>query len=857
MNTPASISVSETYYSLKSELVELLEQAKVLGERHADYFLKPQREKEGAAEESAAEAIAKVSRRLNSEQFNIVLCGAFACGKSTTFNALCGGRKLSPVGFGIRTSGCIVKAINLPDKAADEYAEIHWKSPEALVLGIADLLGSRLATLAVENDYDLGGAVSLKEWFKLDDPKHLKWLKKAIADEFEIYERRKGDYKVEDLDILRVSKLIADNAACEKLNERCWEKIEDEKLQAKVERMSVEEAKAYIAFPTDWDDKWLEGIQASFSLEAISFLFVQEVKLHVHAPHLERLGCALVDAPGLFASSWDTMVAQAAFRDADAIFFMFDGSRQITASDIKILKEIKSAGGDSKVFIGCNLRAQELEDTEKLLKSSLNKLTSVGFDVREDSVAIYQARMALNSRLIYSFVKQSEHSAHATNNDDYVRKILREIGKDLYSFPDAEIPVEKTIESAEAVYQTSQLPDLINRMETFILSRKARFALVECGSSPLKEALKRVEGGLRLEESSANRKVEDEKAMFDEAEKILNDFEGRVAVIMQQLAPNSKQRQSVLDDHLLNSLKDKLRHSFEEDSAFEHKPEGVGTRLVNQIIGRTQGFKGFAKTAWNTFSKEKRETWIKEEVFIPALEDTIIPELKTVITNFINEIEDAESESSQRIYGFIQSIQIEIQKEWEKMDHDNDVLQGINYEELPLNIYDGLNIRSNGSLGPIVNKIDGSAIHALFSKIAFTVTATVIALVAGWFALILVLPILYKVNKVAKNKVAKAVQDSWPDLKNAIYESTQEGIRNDLILPSLGNFQANIETNLKKPRMEYKSRRKRAEDRWKKADDERQQMAQKAKRIRTGEMKPLREKTERFVEKACQAFPLN
>ena len=63
---------------------------------------------------------------------NIVLIGDFQFGKSTTFNAICDGRELSPHGVGLKTSGCPITACNLEDNEEKEYAELFWRSPKEL-----------------------------------------------------------------------------------------------------------------------------------------------------------------------------------------------------------------------------------------------------------------------------------------------------------------------------------------------------------------------------------------------------------------------------------------------------------------------------------------------------------------------------------------------------------------------------------------------------------------------------------------------------------------------------------------------------------------------------------------------------
>ena len=83
-------------------------------------------------------------KKLSEDQFKMVLCGAFQGGKSTTFNAICNGRDLSPTGFGIKTSACLVEAHYLSDVSAEEYAKIYLRSASDIVEGFQKVLGDRI-----------------------------------------------------------------------------------------------------------------------------------------------------------------------------------------------------------------------------------------------------------------------------------------------------------------------------------------------------------------------------------------------------------------------------------------------------------------------------------------------------------------------------------------------------------------------------------------------------------------------------------------------------------------------------------------------------------------------------------------
>jgi hypothetical protein len=85
------------YESLRNELIELLQKAVSVSSIS-----------EAEVDEATRNELDEIYKKAMENQFYIVLVGEFQSGKSTTFNALCGGREISPRGSGIKTSGCII-----------------------------------------------------------------------------------------------------------------------------------------------------------------------------------------------------------------------------------------------------------------------------------------------------------------------------------------------------------------------------------------------------------------------------------------------------------------------------------------------------------------------------------------------------------------------------------------------------------------------------------------------------------------------------------------------------------------------------------------------------------------------------
>ena len=65
--------------------------------------------------ERIKENLTAIRSKVYENQFRIVLISEFESGKSTTFNAICGGQEISPRGHMLRTSGTVVSAQNTLD----------------------------------------------------------------------------------------------------------------------------------------------------------------------------------------------------------------------------------------------------------------------------------------------------------------------------------------------------------------------------------------------------------------------------------------------------------------------------------------------------------------------------------------------------------------------------------------------------------------------------------------------------------------------------------------------------------------------------------------------------------------------
>lgn len=836
-----SQKISASYTSFRDELVGLLQEAEAMSECHKGLFGETENDKK-----SATDQIAEVRRKLKSDQFSIVLCGAFGSGKSTTFDALCGGRELSPVGFGIRTSGCVVRAVNLPDPEGEEHAVIYFKEDRDLVMGFANLLGSALTDLALDAGLDLGQAMRLEDWFRLDDPVHLGLLREAIKAEYAKYENDRRHYPPEDQDILRVAKLVADHVGDSGMS----------RMRASgLMKTSLDDARKFMAFPQDWDDRWQNGAKAVFDLEAIKFLFVSQVDLYVRSADLERLGCVVVDAPGLFASRWDTLIAFSAFTSADAIFFLFDGSRTITESDLTVLKEILKTECQAKLFIGCNMKGQEPEHTERLLSTSRSKLANTGIMIEDDAVAIYHARMALKAQQLLAEVNGSPSSdgGHVGNS----KTLVKTLNQDLYSFPDLEICVQPDSDSANACYQASRLPLLVDTMERFILRRKARFALIDYGSKPLFHAVNRVEGGLMIVEESADKKVELEKAQFEQADQALKEFEEKVTEELNMLEPGSRKRKKELDDPLLSSFQLMLIRCFKKEEVF--LVDGIASKLAKCVVGKSHKL----RNAKVIFKKEdERNKWIQTNVLVPALKEVLTPVYDALFEGYYASLMKDDSPDAKKLSLYVNNIQKSIESNFDsirdKLGSDS-VISKIVFETIPERLFLDFGNRKLmlDSTSPKVYSIIKRNDRNLFVCFMLgSIVGGLLLSVLSSFLFPVYIGIGMKIiDKHAEKTILEALRKDWDKIETQIYASVRSGFNDGFILPLLDGIRKEVENRANGPRREFENRKREAEKRWVMAEEDRRKLAEQARDIRTRDVAPLREKIGDFIARAGVEYP--
>ena len=534
--------------------------------------------------DTAAQTVEGVRKSALAQHFRIVLVSPFQGGKSTIFNTVCGGRELSPTGFGLKTSAAIAEARYLEDAGAEEYAEVEWRSDEELIAGMEDLVFPQLARsegwLARSHGRDLGSLL-------LDDQDDRRLLMKGVRDALrnpEIQER------IENFDVLKVA----------------WLTLEHYEGGARLRQetqVPPPRAHSWLSFPAGWSTRSLD----SFQVDELAFLFLKRIVFYLREPALRRLRASVIDAPGLQASRWDTAVTTDCIRQAHAVIFLLGTQgKGIAQDELRESERFHRFDLTENVFYGYNARNRSRHLVrEHLLPNDLALLKSVGFEVPEERVSIFNALLAYRSRQyeLLSEGRLSPESIRALSDraiDTYTRAplpaggesllenarylITKEIKAAFSEFTGRELE-GLSVEVAREAARESNWEDLIARASRFVISRKGPAILLDRGSRQIEHALDRLDGDLQDREKAAERDASTMQKEKEQAEAALKAFEKEVEKLQAQVEQDlgSQGRRELLSE--LRGRLDKtgpLETSLKKVTDETESPRYLPTRLASE-----------------------------------------------------------------------------------------------------------------------------------------------------------------------------------------------------------------------------------------------------------------------------------
>lgn len=815
--------------------------------------------------EKYAEELRQTARKCQEDAFEIALVGEFQGGKSTTFNALCDGRDISPRGHGIKTSAAVVTAQNIAGTETNnglaEWAEVSFKTAPAIVLGMSTLLRRPLAGSdefrrlnADLSDEAFAEAIADSDRFpslvNLDDADHRSLLQTAVNSLWKRWNDNRASLSDDELDELRIATLQL----------RFYDSPEYRALTARTV-LGVGEFQKLIAFPKDWAIRWTAGVDSAFALEEIAFVFVHSVLVRLHSENLRRLGCRITDCPGLFANAYDTKVAERTIANADAVWYLINGEKQIGQKDLEIVRKIADMGMLGKIEATCNLKGSHEQKMAEILPATKAALANAGHDVE---VLPYNARLAflaMQGSLLMNPVSKANFTAmdEANMRMDAKDKTGTAIPSAMWVKMVSRIGVTTELSDVEdidvldadsvaLVRRESLLDGILSRLETEIIPKKARSILVDKGSDRAAKALAAFEGVLKATENAAEAKETEWKAKVEEARRQLAEFVDRAKTIIERSA-------------FVDSKDDLVRHLVMDivDVALDDEFCDVLAADVS-IVLRTTGRQFFLTRK------------AMEQELVQALTPVMAEDFRNSLTRAIGVWKsNADTNSLERLRRAADNVCADIHDLWEDRKLDgSDFLKGFSTPSVEVD--DILNVCGDLSSAMMGNTDIGSIAEAgrrgIFTVIWDVTWPFLLGMVGGIICFPLAAVALIgkeiwdmtrsdeELERAALEKIQKEVDKIIDKVRPEIAKAVSDRkLRDGIAMPLTGALRQSvdrIEAMLRKQLDDIKTdfekeRVAKPQEMFDKSADERKRIAEANKAERTDVIEPLRERIEAFA----------
>lgn len=463
------------------------------------------------------------------------------------------------------------------------------------------------------------------------------------------------NYEQEDLDVLYISSLIAHFVNSPVITGL-----------RKTDRMSVYEVGKLVTFPMDWTARWQTGMAEVFQPEEIAFVFLANVLCFIHSPNLARLGCVITDCPGLFASPWDTEVAQKSMLDADAILYLFGGLKTLNQGDIRALNEIRKVKMEHKLVYTINVMGNLRNIRNNILPENVSKLSSLGFKLSESDIHLYHALLGLCSRNGIP-IKEGildKHSADrfvklAQTIDEGYGNSAEEVWVTLSDQLIGNIDIKESIErldlnNVKKVAERSGIDDLFDGIEQTVIKKKAHSILISQGGERASAALSLLEGDLKHKEEVAKQTEAEFEEDVVKAREELERFQERASEIILKL------KEPILATPLAENFENTVVLSNVSQIA-----ESATEAIVNNLLSFDATFHRLWGRILATLTSTQCAS-LKEELE-PLLEESIESTIEPATEGWFQTIKEGESDIYNATIGaLVRSISQDLGNDWKK-----------------------------------------------------------------------------------------------------------------------------------------------------------------------------------------------
>lgn len=410
---------------------------------------------------SHRDTLRTIEEHCSKNRYTVLLIGEYQTGKTTTLDALCDGRHIGKIGVGSATSAVPVS--------------VSYCEKEDIVMG-------------KKTDEDLKGILSCLT-------EHLD----GFREEFDLKDQKSRAHWLKELEKFRLSEEcprdIRPLAVCSFIL-RYYGTPELEKAINEIH--SVSDASKYTYFPRELNDRWSKDGVDAFDIHEAAFVFISHIDCYIDSPTLKRLGCTLIDCPGLFNNKYDTEVTTQIMAKVHAILYLLPYQKAIGEDVCESLYKIQRDFRDvhRKLFIANNI-SSKLDN--QFIDSNIKEIQRL-FGKDKD-VTCYDAHLAYLGMFKHSQGNgqlKSEDITHFCRPIDRINPILRT--KQTITFATFEeaweyhtkgyndIP-EKT---SDAFIHASGINQLIDNLRSFIEANEAYTVIFTDGINKMYHGLTQV-----------------------------------------------------------------------------------------------------------------------------------------------------------------------------------------------------------------------------------------------------------------------------------------------------------------------------------------------------------------------------
>ena len=414
---------------------------------------------------SHRDTLRTIEEHCSKNRYTVLLMGEYQTGKTTTLDALCDGRHIGKIGVGSATSAVPV-SVSYCEKEDIKVGRKTDEELKGILYGLTEHLDG------------------FRENFDLKDQKsRAHWLK-------ELEEFRLSKDCPKDVRPLAVCSFILKHYGTPELD------------YALNEIKKVSDAPKYTYFPEKLNDRWSKGGASAFDVKESVFVFISHIDCHIDSPTLKRLGCTLIDCPGLFHNKYDSEVTTQIMSKVHAILYLLPYQKSIGEDVCESLYKIQRDFRDvhRKLFIANNLSSKMDNAFVQDNMSEIQRLFG-----KDKDVTYYDAHLAylgmfkhsqgngqLMSEDITHFCRPIERTNPILGTKQVIRFATFEEAWEYHTKGYNDIP-EKT---SDALIQASGINQLIDNLRSFIEANEAYTVIFTDGINKMYHGLTQVRNGL-------------------------------------------------------------------------------------------------------------------------------------------------------------------------------------------------------------------------------------------------------------------------------------------------------------------------------------------------------------------------